>query len=392
MENEQLGKTVHWLDDERRKDKQEITALQERLAALTAENAALARRFQQLESDVLTSNTMLQRIAKVDELLNGYRKEMARQLEELEQRRAEGDRESERLRKLEREGINKSLAGLRKAAEALPKLERELAARKEEDNRVARLVSEMQLRVSEFNKLIDERNRTIVVLEESRRQDTKRITELQAEAGELRKRTDESRGRWEVLEDLARRTDARLGELFLAESDRRAAQAQWLDTQAIVQAERDRAWAEVQARIEASLENLHEYAHRVEQFSEAFRDMKRAADDYRQMMEVVERRISESAEIQRLAEERFRQDWAAFLADDQKRWTTHMLLRDEQWREHERLTVKEQERLEALEEQLAEAQDLLRHLQAVDTNRLQALLNVVREMLAEHDQQFAKVR
>ena len=96
--------------------------------------------------------------------------------------------------------------------------------------------------------------------------------------------------------------------------------------------------------------------------------------------------------MQRLAEERFRQEWAAFLADDQKRWTTHMLLRDEQWREHDRLTAKEQERLDNLDEQMSEALDTLRHMQAVDANRLQSLLTLLREMMAEYDQDFTKVR
>jgi hypothetical protein len=34
----------------------------------------------------------------------------------------------------------------------------------------------------------------------------------------------------------------------------------------------------------------------------------------------------------------------------------------------------------------------VRHLQTVDASRLQMILNLVREMAAEHEQQFAKVR
>ena len=392
MDIDQLSKTVAWLDDERRKDRQEIATLHERLTALAGDNTALVRKVQQLESDLAATNSAFQRLTKIDELLTGYRKEMTRQLDDLEQRRAEADRENERLRKVEREGLNKALADLRKSAEAGPKMERELQARKEEETRVARLIAEMQAKVAEFNKMVDERNRTLVILEEGRRQDARRITELQTETAELRKRFDDQRSKGEIVEDLARRTDVRIGELFIAENDRRAAQAQWLDAQAILQADRARAWAEMLAKMEAALESQQEYVHRVEQFAEAFREMKRAAEEYKQATERIERRVAESAEIQRLSEERFRQDWAAFLADDQKRWSTHMLLRDEQWREHERLTTKEQERAESLDEQVTEIQALLRHMQTVDATRMQTLLNVVREMVAEHDQPFVKVR
>jgi hypothetical protein len=392
MDLEQFRKTVQWLDDERRKDKQEMAAQQERLLALGAENAGLARKLQQLETDFAAISAHFQRAAKMDELLDGYRKEMTRQLEDLEQRRLEADRENERLRKLEREGLNKSLTALNKAAEALPRVDRELQTRKEEEARISRAVSELQLRANEFNKLVDERNRAVAVLEEGRRQDTKRIAELQAETSELRRRADDARGKLEVLEDLARRSELRLTELAMADNERRMAQTQWIDAQSILQAERDRAWAEMKAKMEAALETAQDHARRVDQYAETFRDIRRTAEEYKQNIELIERRVAESAEIHRLAEERFRQEWAAFLADDQKRWSTHLLLRDEQWREHDRLNNKEVERADTMEEQITELQDIVRHLQTVDASRLQMILNLVREMAAEHEQQFAKVR
>ncbi|HLE29028.1 MAG TPA: hypothetical protein VI793_12970 [Anaerolineales bacterium] len=392
MDIEQLSKTTQWLDDERRKDKQEMAALHERVTGLAAENASLQRKVQQLESDLATSTATLQRLAKIDDILDGYRKEMARQVEELEQRRSDAAREDERLRKVEREGINKSLAELRKGIENIARLEREAQARKDEENRLSRLVAELQNKVSEFNRYLDERLRSIAVVEEGRRQDAKRITELQTELIDLRKRLDENRGKLDVVEDVARRVDARLGELFIAETERRNMQTQWLDAQAIVQAERDRAWNDMQIKVDSAVKSIEEYARKVDQYAETNRDLKRSADEFKQMTEFMERRITEAAEIQRLAGERFRQDWAAFLADDQKRWTTHMLLRDEQWREHDRLNIKQLERLEALEEQAGELLDAVRHMQALDANRLQSLLTLVREMVAEYEQQFAKVR
>ena len=47
MDTDQLAKTVQWLDDERRKDKQDVAALQERLAGLASDNTALQRKIQQ---------------------------------------------------------------------------------------------------------------------------------------------------------------------------------------------------------------------------------------------------------------------------------------------------------------------------------------------------------
>lgn len=392
MDLQQLSKTVAWLDDERRRDKQEITALQERLNGLAGENAALNRRLQQLETALAATNTQLQKYAKYDDILDNYRKDILRQLEELEKRRQESEREDDRLRRMERESVSKSLAEMRKALEVIPRLERDIQARKEEETRIARLIAELQKKVTDFNKLVDERNRVITLIEEGRRQDAKRITDLQAEMPEVRKRAEEGRSRVEVVEDIARRTEARIAELFLGEAERKSLQAQWMEQQSIAQTELTRAWNDLRARVDAALENLNEYAHRVTQYAEANREIKRAAEDYQQAAALLERRINELAEIQRLAEERFRQDLAAFLADDQKRWTTHMLLRDEQWREHDRLNQKQLERLETLEGLMAQTNASLERMQALDLNRMQALLNVMRELAAEYDQEFARMR
>ncbi len=392
MDLQQLSKTVAWLDDERRRDKQEITALHERLNGLAGENAALNRRLQQLETALAATNTQLQKYAKYDDILDNYRKDILRQLEELEKRRLESEREDERLRRIERESVSKSLAEMRKSLEVIARLERDVQARKEEETRIARLMAELQKKVGDFNKLVDERNRAITLVEEGRRQDAKRINDLQAEMPEVRKRAEEGRTRVEVVEDIARRTEARIAELFLGESERKTVQAQWMEQQSITQAELTRAWNDLRVRVEAALENLNEYAHRVTQYAEANREIKRAAEDYQQAAALLERRINELAEIQRLAEERFRQDLAAFLSDDQKRWTTHMLLRDEQWREHDRQYQKHLERLEALEGVMAQLNSSLERMQALDLNRMQALLNVVRELAAEYDQEFARMR
>ena len=86
-----------------------------------------------------------------------------------------------------------------------------------------------------------------------------------------------------------------------------------------------------------------------------------------------ERRINEISEIQRLNDERFRQEWTAFKADDLKRWTNYMLSQEEQSRENERqfkeLAAQYQE-LNDLTDSLRSQLDLLskstlRHVQSI---------------------------
>ncbi|MBI3361002.1 MAG: hypothetical protein HY023_07815, partial [Chloroflexi bacterium] len=147
MDTDQLRKTVEWLDEERRKDKADTAILQERLIAMQAENAAQANRIQRLEAEWSASNAMIQRIGRMDEMLDNLRGEVTRQIAAAEQRRVEAERESERLRQIEREGQNRTVADLRKSVESLPRVEQDMAGRKEEEKRVAKILLDLRKKI-----------------------------------------------------------------------------------------------------------------------------------------------------------------------------------------------------------------------------------------------------
>ena len=75
---------------------------------------------------------------------------------------------------------------------------------------------------------------------------------------------------------------------------------------------------------------------RFETWSETYRQMKKVLEDFERVGERLERRINEVAETQRLSEERFRQEWNSWNADDQKRWKQFTLTNDEAWRLHDK--------------------------------------------------------
>ena len=89
--------------------------------------------------------------------------------------------------------------------------------------------------------------------------------------------------------------------------------------------------------------------------------------------------------MQRLTEERFRQEWVNFKADDQKRWTNYTLAQEEQHRETFRLTDKQSERLIVLEDSVQELRDSI-HVIIEDTQvRLQGLLGISHQWLDEYE-------
>ncbi|MBI3177665.1 MAG: hypothetical protein HYZ35_06715 [Chloroflexi bacterium] len=392
MDIDQLTQTVDWLDKERQKDQQKLAMFNERLATLANENTALQQRIKELESDLTKAMTIAGRVTAVNTMLDQVRADVNKQIETLEARRAEADREQDRLRQVEREAANRELGKMQKTLDAVPRLEQDIAGRKEEERRVSKLLTDLQTKVSDTLRRDDERIRAMAALEEGRRQDAKRVTDLQAEVPDLRKKADEHRTKLEILEDLVRRNDVKVGEMLTLENDRRLSQMAWMETQAMTTAERDRAWADLRQRAEAVIRDTEDFSRRMETYSETHRQMKKAIEESYVNFERIERRIAEAAEIQRLTDERFKQEWAAFLADEQKRWTTHMLLRDEQWRDHDRQSAKLAERVTVVEDEVPDLRETLRALQALDQARLQSTFNLMREFLAEYDQTLTKVR
>ncbi len=388
----QLIQRIDWLDKERQKDRQEIAKLTERLNSVEKEKAALETRLKQMDGDITKAVTSAGRVSTVDAMLDQARADVNKQIELLESRRADSEREQERLRQVEREGLNRALTDMRKLLDSVPRLEQDMIARKEEERRVNKLLSEIQTKAAEILRRDDERLRAMAALEEGRRQDAKRVVDLQTEMPELRKRGDENKTKLEILEDLVRRNDVRVGELLTLENDRRLSQMAWMETQAVAAAERERAWNELRQRAESILRDTEDFGHRMDTYAETHRQMKKSLEENYVNLERIDRRINEAAEIQRLSEERFRQEWNAFLADEQKRWTTHMLLRDEQWRDNDRHVSKIEERVNTLEEQVPDMRETIRGMQAIDQARLQALYTLLREQMAEYDQSLTKVR
>lgn len=386
------AQTVDFLDKERQKQQQQIATLTERLNALANENATLTPRLREMESEVTKAVTLAARITSFETTFEQIRGEIVKQIDLMEKRHSESEREQDRYRTTEREGMNKMLVDTRKMLDAVPKIEQDLLARKDEENRVTKLLAELNQKITDAGRKDEERTRQMVSFEESRRQDNKRVTDLQTEATELRKRNDENRAKIEIMEDLARRNDTRIGELVLAENDRRMSQMAWMENQAVAGAERERTWNELRAKMDTVLQSAEDFSRRMDTYSETHRQMRKLIEEYYVNVERVDRRINEAAEVQRLAEERFKQEWNAFLADEQKRWTTHMLLRDEQWRDHDRQAAKSDERLVSNEDRLNDIAEILRTMLSHDQTRMQAIYNVIRDALAEQEQTLTKVR
>ena len=380
---EQLENRLVWLDENRRKDAEAIVRVRERVDALEETRAKSASQLKEVMSEITRLAALAGRINQFDEALAKHRVEVSRHIEQSEKRRSEKEARQEDIRKRDQAATAKELASLRTGLSRVDELERALEARREEDIRLTRSIREIGERLEDLSTKEEGQARDLAALEEGRKQDARRVADLESGLAGLSSKVDGLHGELDAAADRTRRLEIQLAELASAENERSEGQTVFLEQQSIKMAEFGRLmneWHQSIEKFEAREVRLDDQARL---FDESLRSLKQSRSDLDTMLERLERRIAEISEIQRLADDRMRQEWSNFQADDQKRWNAYKLTFDEHWREHDRLHDRMAQTLESQGEDLAQAMTTLVELGAVDRQRLMDLLALVREWASE---------
>ena len=259
-------------------------------------------------------------------------------------------------------------------------------------SRLVRSVDEVRSRLESVRRDDDEYTRTYRLLEDGRRQDAKRLTDLQGDVAVLRKQSDSQRGQTEVLSSGLRKVETRLNELVTVEVERRETMQAFLDKQALSQVERERVWKDWQSRFEVIEKQATDTEKQMVMLETTHREAKRAQVVLEELNQRVERRINEITEVQRLAEDRFRQEWVTFKADDQKRWTSYTLTQEEQRNEATRQFDRMADQVTQLGDSLQETHDMLQQVNELTEKRLQSLLAVVHDWVSSFERTVGRTR
>jgi chromosome segregation ATPase len=153
----------------------------------------------------------------------------------------------------------------------------------------------------------------------------------------------------------------------------------------MAQLERERTWKDWQAKFESFTKQAETMEAQVVTLDDSIRAARRAQESYTELNQRLERRIAEVGEMQRLAEDRIRQEWVAFKADEQKRWTGHSLSQEESMRDFRKSLDKFEHRLTSLDDSTQVVQDQISQTTEATEQQLQELMNVAQEWLTAYE-------
>ena len=385
MDFEQIVKRLQWLDEEHRKDKAAIIELEERIAAFEGNIDVVAKQVKPLEKQIAALTPNSARIDQFEVIIAKQREDMKNAIDELEKKAIKRENDQLKRHQKDLEPFNKEIDEIKKALTEIAPLKRDIKARITEETRLHQEIKDLRPPIDDAKRAAEEATRTQRVFDESRKQDMKRIADLQGELTALRKRIDDARAKVDSGADSVKHLENRFKEIMVAEADRKSAQNEFIEKQSVAQLDRDRSykeWKNSYADFQKQVEKLESQSQALE---ETLRSAKRAQETYNELNTKLERRINEVTEMQRLAEDRLRQEWVTFKADDQKRWTGYTLSQDEGGKDTRKIIQKLDERITSLDESFQTTQDQLHQTADTTEQQLQELMNVAHEWLSAYE-------
>ncbi len=392
MDVEALAKRIEFLEKEHRKDRAVINDLQDKLTSYEGNFNYVREQFKELSGEFAKLSSTAARIDQFDALVTQYRTEANKTIDDLEKRREKHEKDVDNRRRLEADSLNKAVLELRKSVDSFDDVRKGLESRVEEDAHLSRKIAELSLRLDEIVRSDEDLKRINRNMEDARKQDAKRLADLSGEVAAIRKRSDDAREKSELNADSIRLLDGRMNELMSSETERRQGQISFIESQNLAQVERDRAWKDWQTRFETFTRQTSTLDAQLLALDETQRATKRAQEAFEEINQRLERRIKEITEIQRLAEDRFRQEWVTFKADDQKRWTNFSLTQDEVQKDIRAELEKINQRATALDDLSQTLQDQLTQTTETTETQLQELMNWAHEWLTNYERIMGRSR
>ena len=380
MEFEQIIKRLEWLDKQQRQNQDALTGLNGRLESFETTISAVSKQMKSFTKQITDVSPMEKRLDQFDTLMTRQRAEFVKMLEENEKTQTRVTKENLKYVQAELTEIQKVIANI-KTTTNLTEIKKQIKERADEMQRVLNNVGDLKFRVDEVARTKDDAVHALKAIEETRKNDLKRVADIQGEVTALRKRVDENRDKATITADSIRNVENRFTDLIASELERKQAQAAFLEQQTLAQIDRDRAWKEWKEKYESFQKEAANLDIHIQNLDEALRNAKKAQETYLELNTKLERRINEVTEMQRLAEDRLRQEWVSFKTDDQKRWTGYSLSSEESFRDIRKDVQKLEVRITPFDDITQILQDQLHQTTDATEKQLQEMMNVLHEWM-----------
>ena len=368
MNIDDLIKKVTMLEDENQSNQKTIAVLNKRLKDVEDSNISFLENMRNTKKEVERLNSKVSQLDQFVSTLTQVRVDLTRELHNLEEFRKQYSTSQERIHQDNVKFMTKATADLRE--ENAVNLDKRMKAFFEEDSRLVKKIEEME---KSFNSNLRQdqtfRQQIGSSIEEMRRA-IKKMDALQNEMTAISKQQEEIHGKMEVISNDQRKNGNRLNEIQASENQRKIEHINFMEQQSVSQVDRERTWKEWTRQYEEILPRL------MQDLSNKQLELMHTKDGFDEITTRFERRVNELTEMYRILEERLRQEWATYKADEQKRWTNYSLLYGESQGGFSRQFENLQSRMNVVEDRNKETQDMLLLMSGEMQKSMQGLMKM----------------
>jgi len=329
MDLTQAMQTLKWMDEERLKDKATISALQERVQHQGMQLGQQAAQIQEMQNTLAGVQGVLSKVTDFEQMISNYKDELILQMDQREETRRKEQAETQRVRQIEYEALTAGLNRLEKDMRVLPHFEEDLNVRRAENERLSEALQRVELVVADLSQRSDDRVKAVAYLEEQRRADNRRIGDLEHDATELHKRIETLAPKLPLLEEMLQKQRTRIEEA-IQETKRFEKPIEELRISDFQREQKMKQYMDQGAQVAQEMQRIRE---QTQGFIEQQQLVKRALDKLEGFEARLARRQNEVAEMQRVAEDRLRRQWEEWQDGQAKQQKKQGVVIEERWRQ-----------------------------------------------------------
>jgi len=348
MELSQMEQMIRWLDKERKRDKLQMSALQERLEQQLQVIENQSVEIERLHHDIVLLRTEVRRTEDYPPMIEKLHRDLSSSLEEMKLQRRRERIETEQMRRAEIEVINEQLSDLDQKTRIILRLEEPLKAREAGEQRLQGQIQGVINNLAALTKRTEDRLQSIVYLEEQRRADTRRVAMLEGELPPLRQGIDELVIKHTRLEDNLRKIPGRVEEAIqIAKS-----YAPHIEELRVADFQREQRVKQYTDQAEQVNLEVVRLVEQTQKYALLHNQSKQALGSLDAFQSRIEKRQNEIAEMQRITEERLKRQWEEWQSVFARDWQKRLVAEEDRWRRQDLSNQKSTEYFAGMDEQV----------------------------------------
>lgn len=375
MDLNQVTQLLTWLDEEHRKDKAVLMALQSQIDTQKAQLTEQARQLQEIQATLARIEGQLPRLAQLDAAIQGVRTEFSGLLAKHAAERDVQEEMRTRSDKLEAESLARIVRQVQERVESIASFENVAGALRDEDSKLRGEVTRVLNQLSDLNKRLAAQDERLDLLAQDGQSLRDGLTALRLAHEDWS--NNKHMALKAVVEALGPRLDAKVEQAQLALDGLSKRQQDDVNALRLKQQEWERRLDELSAEMKAAQPPVARWAKQLEEFATQFERNRKTVYDLRELERQIRQQGNEVLELQRLAAERQRTELREW-QDNQMRVDEEQaarLERLESWQKKATMTWQSLE--ERLEQNHKELEDNAKELWQAWSQYIQAQASVL---------------